>query len=190
MRTLIALGVLSLSSTALADKPREAPRIAAHFALGLAGGTQFTSPGNPGLRGDLDATVGIGARFELPVLSFLSVGGFLEWRAAQRDPSPGRDHLFDFDGLIKGRHVIAIGGSLDLEISAGVPVGLTLATMEGLDGAFVGVNFGFLGGGALFINDRVGALVEVGLRYHRIYNDPYSFGFLQFAMNVGGVLLL
>jgi len=191
MRSAALALVVSFSSLASAQDPADANQLSAYFVGGAGGDARFDGPGL-GVDVDLDAALGIGARAGFSVADFLVIGGLLEWRAFGRDGVDDRDHVFDFDGFAKGRHILEIKQDIALEIYGLIPFGFSAGSFDELDGPWVGFNLGFLAGAMLMLKNKVGAFFESGVRHHHLYqpDDEIDVASTQFAFTLGGALLL
>jgi hypothetical protein len=146
-------------------------RVSPYFLLGF-GGEADVEVGPFSGENDLDPTVGLGVRFEVPIWDYISVGGIFAWAAFQQDaPGLDRDHLFDLDPMIKGRYVLDAGG-MPLELHATFPVGFTVGSLdaENTDAA-VGWNLGLLFGATLFVTDSIGVMAELGFMHHSVTSE-------------------
>lgn len=212
-RVLLALVLVStLSAVASAQQARDpgwvdnvptserqydpnANRVMLYF-LGEVGGEANVEVG--GFEGDanLDATLGFGTRFEAPISDFFAIGGGFEFFSLKVDDFD-RDGDFGIDiyGVGKGRHVIEITPSIDLEVFGALLLGFT--AFFGEDGNYesaFGFNLGLLGGAALMIG-RIGIMTELGLRHRHVYGEldgggDYDIRTRQFAFHFGGVFTL
>ncbi len=144
--------------------------------------------------GDMDATLGMGTRVEFPISQFLAIGGGVEFVSFKGDDID-RDGDFDLDiiGSVKGRYVIHLTESIDLEAFGALLFGFSAFFGDGgsINDSLYGFNLGFMGGAALMIG-RIGILTELGIRHRRVYGDEpglgdFSFAISQFAMHIGGV---
>lgn len=147
----------------VADKLRLQP----YFLLGFGGEADAG-----GASGDLDPTVGLGARFEAPVYDYIVVGGLLEWATFKLDLVDDRDHLLDIDAFVKGRYVLDAGG-MPLELYALLPVGFSAAFFDSAlaDDTAIGWNLGLMFGGTLFVSDSIGVFAEIGFMHHGLTLD-------------------
>jgi hypothetical protein len=196
---LLGLLVAFAPSTALAKKPKQArgdsvnaTRLTPYFGAAGAGhgferGPRWDDYWRYGMRGGGQ----VGARLEVPVAEFVSLGGMAEFGATSIRNANRADLHLDFDFWVKGRYVFALS-PFDLEIYVGVPIGMSFAFVDWGDPGREfgpGMNSGLLFGGQ-FLFKRGGFFAEMGGRFRRTwYGDGWSWGTRQFNANFGGVLL-
>jgi len=210
MRTpvLLALVVSTLASTSLASAQDDV-QLAAWFVLGAGGGAELE--GELGGREetldyDLDPTVGLGLRGEVPLMDYFAIGGLLElsWlRLDDDDPGTDEDRNLaaDFSLWLKPRYWLSTS-SFELELYLGIPFGFTV--LQGDDeldtDAALGFNVGLLGG-AQIVFGKVGAFVELGWRRHQVFPEDVELPFVgtideitlranQFRMHFGAAIHL
>ncbi len=203
MRTLWLTSALLLSAFALAApasaQKAQGPQqqVAGSLVLGFGGEAEISSDAGSASF-DLDPTVGVGLRYQLPVSDLLSVGGLFEFRSFEEDQSTDRQSVLDLDLFLKASYGIVLG-SRDLELYGLVPVGLSIGpTDDDLDALGASTGFGFnlglLAGAQLLVTENVGLFVEMGWRRHQVFYDS-RFGDFdvtanQFAMNLGAAYVL
>ncbi|MBX3250752.1 MAG: hypothetical protein KF901_26470 [Myxococcales bacterium] len=187
----------AVSRTPNHDRAETGARVAAY--LPVQGGGSILADFDPGgaPRVALNASLGLGLRFEYPIMKYLSVGVLWELLSMRVD---GRRNAIgmDTDLWIKGRYVFGITTRLDVEAYVGVPIGLSwMRTSEGalsIANPGVGLNTGFHTGATAIIDGRFGVFLDLGMRHRRIYTDTavgtdLTLSMSQFAWNVGGVLV-
>ncbi|MDQ3034036.1 MAG: hypothetical protein M3Y87_16595 [Myxococcota bacterium] len=212
---LLALSALALLVTALPSRAAAQNaedrhlRLGAHLALGMGGDADvFTDTEIGSGRGSesLDVSAGFGARAEVPILDFVSVGGLFEAFTSETNASGAeREWAFDFDAFVRLRYVLElVAGELFLEPYVLLPLGFTFAMLDDPDGdgdeAWPGWNTGVLAGVSVFSSARIGGFLELGWRHHEVYtgvsNVPVvgdtqiSLVTNQFALNLGVMFLL
>jgi hypothetical protein len=145
-----------------------------------------------------NASVGFGARFEVALSEYFTIGGLFEYAALQRTTffgiTPDKDKLMDFDLWVKGGARLELGPG-ELEVYGGVPFGLTAALVTNVGDdrdALPGYNLGLLGG-ARYWFDRVAIFTELGYRFHKVIDGSYgdtnirvSYRISQIAWHLGG----
>lgn len=188
----------ALPAVASADAD-SSPRIIGAFGFGGGGNADFDGPGFDGPafgngRYDLDSTLGLNARFEMPLWKYVSLGAWLEWSAFSRDHAFGddRDHFFDFDPYVRGRYNYRIRQGLDVEFSLSLPLGFTVGSFDEIDETFFGFNLGALGGATLWLKDRFGVMFEAGVRHHHVFEGDRDIDvtMTQFRAYLGAAMLL
>jgi hypothetical protein len=201
MRTLLfALSILIVPSLASAQDDLMHLRLGAYLALGV-GGDADLNVNDLDSSTELDATVGFGARGEVPIHEYFVVGGLFELLTfeAGEVTNAEREAVFNIDLWAKARYVFELTRELGLEAYVGIPIGLTLAVLNDSDGSgddtWPGFNTGVLLGAMLLIQEHFGAFVELGWRHHQIFHEESTIlGDIemkivtnQFAMHLGGV---
>jgi hypothetical protein len=184
-------------------------RLAAYLALGLAGDADWsvdTSFG--GVRGtaSLDPTVGFGLRGELVASEFIAVGVLFELVTFQANANEvsnaEREALFNIDVWLKVRYdPLELNPNLDMELYAGIPVGLALGVLNQSDGSgddvWPGINGCVLAGAMVIVDSQFGFFLELGWRGHKIFHSedrPFigdvasKIGTDQFALHAGAAL--
>jgi hypothetical protein len=195
---LLGLLVLLAPSTALAKKSKQArsdsvnaTRLTPYFGAAGAGHGYVRGPDwDDYWRGGMRGGGHIGARLEVPIADYVSLGGMAEFGATSVRNANGADLHLDFSFWAKGRYVFALD-PFDLEIYVGVPIGMSFVFLDaGPDREFgPGMNSGLLFGGQ-FLFKRGGFFAEMGGRFRRTwYGDGWSWGTRQFNANFGGVFL-
>lgn len=183
---------LALPAVASADAD-SSPRIIGAFGFGGGGEADFDVPG-PDYHQDLDSTLGLNARFEMPLWKYVSLGAWLEWSAFSRDHGldDDRDHFFDFDPYVRGRYNYRIRRGLDVEFSLSLPLGFTVGSFDETDDTFFGFNLGALGGATLWLKDRFGVMFEAGVRHHHVFEGDRDIDvtMTQFRAYLGAAMLL
>lgn len=214
LRIVLTVGVLALASTASAQgnplgeedldlrspnhqEAQDAARLSAYFPLHGAGEMtiDYEGPGEP--RTGLGSTVGVGARFEIPLFKYVSVGAL--WELLSFEIGGFRDTLgMDFDALIKGRYVFGVTTRLDVEAYGIVPIGLSwMSPGDGPAspvGSGLGFNTGFQGGATAILDGRFGVFMDLGVRVRRIFSNTATGSDVvlrtaQLVWSLGGVLL-
>ncbi|NLY94308.1 MAG: hypothetical protein GXY23_09805 [Myxococcales bacterium] len=131
----------------------------------------------------------VGTRLEVPVNPYFVLDGLAEFGGTATRGAGRHDLHLDFSFWAKGRYVFDFR-PFDLEISAGVPLGMTLGFLAVPGGRDVGggLNSGFLVG-SQFLFKRGGLFFDLGGRFRRTwYGDAWSWGTRQFNTHFGGVI--
>ena len=189
----LALWVLVLATWSTTASAQDGNRLAAHLALG-AGGEVTIDPDDTGEADvDLDATVGLGIRYELVLGDLLSIAPMFEWLTYELDGfDVDREHIMNFDVFIKLRGTVYRSGTTNLELYGGIPVGFTVATRSefgGDDDPLLGFNLGVMGGLAAFFG-KFGVFVEIGWRGHQVWRNDVRYGANQAGIHLGGAIAL
>jgi hypothetical protein len=152
-------------------------RVGAYFALGLGGDIDAdidTPFGSTSGSDGLDATVGFGARGEVPIHQYVVIGGNFELLTFDSDDID-REAVFDIDAWAKGRYPVEINDGLTLEPYLGIQFGLALAVLDDSDGSgddvWPGFNVGVLAGAMLLIQEHFGVFLELGWRHHQVFHE-------------------
>ncbi|MEO0324028.1 MAG: outer membrane beta-barrel protein [Myxococcota bacterium] len=192
---LLALAAAAPASAQKARGPQQ--QVAGTLVLGFGGEAEISGDGGS-VSFDLDPTVGLGLRYQVPLSRRLSLGGLFEFRSFEEDQSTDRQSVLDFDLFVKASFGVVLG-SKDVELYGLVPLGLSIGpTDDDLDrlGASTGFGFnlGLLAGVQLLVTERVGLFVEMGWRRHQVFYDS-DLGDVdvtanQFAMNLGAAYVL
>lgn len=163
-------------------------RVGAYFATGLGG--QGTAE-QDGFEGDfdLDPTIGVGLRFEIPVGDLFHLGPFAEFDSYKGDGADGRDIGLDAGLMLRLGPTLQVG-TMNLEVYGAIPVGFTAFLADANDSTLLGLNVGALGGAQLHVSSRVAVMLEVGWQMHRVYDDGASLTTNQAKLQVGAMLLL
>ena len=202
MTMALLLGALGASPAAAQDAP-DRLRLGAHLALAF-GGDADTQIGDGSGSASLDPTIGGGARAELAIHDYVSVGGMFEVLTFEQDAAGAeREAVFNFDGIARARYVIEVSdGALWIEPYLALPFGLTLAVLDDPDGSgdevWPGFNIGALAGAYLVTNANVAFFLEMGWRHHQVFSEAQIIGFdvdlkivtNQFAMQLGATFIL
>ncbi len=184
MRVLPVLAmVLMLGSVAEAQS-----RVGAYFAAGLGG--QGTAE-QGGFEGDfdLDPTIGVGLRFEVPAGDLLHISPFAEFDAYKADGADGRDLGIDAGVMLRIGPTLDLGG-MNLEVYGAIPVGFSAYFPDSSDITMLGFNVGALAGAQLHVNERVAVMLEMGWQMHRVYEDDANLSANQAKLQLGAMLLL
>lgn len=198
----MALMVMS-AVNAEAQSVDDSPRAMLYLAVGGGGEADFSSDPSSPLDGSLnnEATVGVGARVEFPIMDYVSLGGQVELLSYEIDGAGfDREISGHFDLWAKGRYVFELSSDLDLEAYAGIPIGFSVVSIQNSPGLehqdnYLGWNMGLLMGGQLFFSERFGAMLEMGWRHINAHNQIAGGGadlktkVNQFALNLGAVVL-
>lgn len=196
---ILALVVLSASPALAQDRDYDSV-LGIHFRLGFAGGVSSTV-GDVQSEADLETTLGLGLRAEVPVFQFITIGGLFE-AAAFETEVPFFDAesrwALDFDFFVRGRYLFVFD-DVAVEPYVAVPIGFSLGFLQDPDGgtddeAWPGWNIGVLGGVYVLSKVGIGGLFELGWRHHEAYNSndllDYAVASNELAMNVGVVFAL
>jgi hypothetical protein len=196
---ILALVVLSASPALAQDRDYDSI-LGIHLRLGFAGGLTYSTDAAD-TETDLDTTLGIGLRAEVPVLKFLSIGGLFEAAAYQTDIPFFEDDTrwgLDFDFFVRGRYLFVFE-DVAVEPYVALPIGFSLGFLQDPDSpaedeAWPGWNVGVLGGIYVISKVGIGGLFELGWRHHEAYNsnaiDDLAVSTNELAMNVGAVFAL
>ncbi|MEM9069045.1 MAG: hypothetical protein AAGE52_11095 [Myxococcota bacterium] len=191
MKQLLVLlvAITSFVASSEASAQNEPNRLVGYLALGLGGEVEADLDGGGSFEVDLDASVGLGFRYELMLGKLLSIAPMIEWLTYEVDaPGADREHILDFDVFIKFRGTIRAGRQ-EIELYGGIPVGFSFATdVAGTDNG-VGFNLGIMGGAALFFG-KFGLFTEIGWRMHQLWDDGNRFAANQAGLNFGGLIRL
>lgn len=210
VHSIVALAVTALPSLATAQDAEDRHlRLGAHLALGMGGDAdEFIDTELGSTRGSdsLDVSAGFGARAEIPIFDFVSIGGLFEAFTSETNASGAeREWAFDFDAFVRLRYVLELlAGELFLEPYVLLPLGFTFAMLDDPDGdgdeAWPGWNTGVLAGVSVLSSARIGGFLELGWRHHEVYTSVSNvpvFGDTeisvvtnQFALNLGVMFLL
>ena len=192
---LLALATAAPASAQKARGPQQ--QVGGSLVLGFGGEAELSGDGGS-VSVDLDPTVGLGLRYQMPLNGLLSVGGLFEFRSFEEDQSTDRQSVLDFDLFLKASFGVLVG-SRDLEVYGLVPLGLSIGpTDDDLDrlGARTGFGFnlGLLAGAQLLVTESVGLFVEMGWRRHQVFYDSdvgdFDVAANQFALNLGAAYVL
>lgn len=191
---IAAFLLLTLLGTLL-DAPASAQdsnRLVAYLGLGAGGEVTIDPDGIDSFDVDLDASVGLGVRYEILLSDLLSIAPFFEWLTYEPDDTfTDREHFLDAGVFLKFRGKIR-AGSTDLELYGGIPFAFAIATVDDTaadDDALLGFNIGVLGGIAAFFG-KFGVFFEVGWRGHQLWRNDIRYGANQAAINIGGAIRL
>ncbi len=137
-----------------------------------------------------ESVLGVNLRSDIPVAGYLLVGPMLEFGSYE----PG--YYFDLDVYARARVPID-AKSVQFQIWAGVPIGLTFSFLSGdfarnLEGFALGWNVGVLLGGAVHFSREFGLFTEGGWQEQRMTHDREGGGALSISLqpwvwNVGFV---
>ena len=144
------------------------------FHMGFGGSVERN-----GVTHDLDTTLGVNIRGDIPIVRYLLIGplvNFGSWRPDISGSSHG--YYLDVDFYLRGRIPIDLD-KLGLSFWAGIPIGLTLDFLggnlgSGLDGFGIGWNVGVLVGAAVHFTPRFGMFTEMGWLQHKMSHDAGS----------------
>jgi hypothetical protein len=163
------------------------------FHLGFGGDVEVDPPEADAAETNLDSTLGLNLRVDIPVAGYLLLGPLFQfgaWRPDVSGETPSRSFYFDIDFFIRGRIPIETD-SVAFQVWAGVPIGLTLSflgeeTAQGLDGFSPGWNIGLLFGGAVHFTKKFGMFAEIGWLQHKMSHerDPGT-GDVDFRLSQG-----
>lgn len=196
---LLGLLIALAPSSALAKKPRQA-RGKSVDATRLTPYVGVSGAGHSSIRGwgadryDARAGAHTGARLEVPVARYFSLGGLAEFGGTSVRHADRADLHLDMSFWMKGRYVIDLK-PFDLEIYGGVPIGMSFGFVDfnrGYGREFgPGLNSGFLAG-AQFLFKKGGFFADMGPRFRRTWyhdgGENWSYGGVRFNANFGGVL--
>ena len=175
----------------IAVEPVRSTQFEAYLVTGFGGSVSLSQDGFGSGDADLDPTVGLGLRLDLPLGDMITLGPIAELHSYQTDGATGRDLALDAGLVLRVGHVFNAGG-MDLDVYGAVPAGFTVYFPDDdFDSDnFIGFNVGLFGGAQLFVTRRVGIMAEMGWQLHNVYNDESTLTANQFRMNVGAVLRL
>jgi len=116
----------------------------------------------------LDPTLGLQGGVEYVVMDYFSIGGEMRFLFPKEDGEPDRHFLWDLVVKPKGRYVFP---ELPLEVYGAMPLGLTVAGIDGPDEGTVGFNIGLVGGATWWLNENMGVNAELGWVFHKFGID-------------------
>jgi hypothetical protein len=124
--------------------------------------------------------LGANLRSDVPVAGYLLVGPMFEFGSYE----PG--YYFDLDIYLRARVPID-AKSVQFQIWAGVPVGLTFSFLSGnfapnLEGFALGWNVGVLLGGAVHFSRTFGLFTEGGWQQHKMSHDRATGGSVELVL--------
>jgi len=149
--------------------PVDRPRLGAHMSLGGGGDIEFSGTG---FTADADPTIGLGANFFYPLLTYVSVGGQFDLLWVKADGmSGGRSTLMDFMAVVEGRYPFRVADH-DAEAYFQMPVGLSVLFPDdpNLDNG-AGFALSLLFGGRIWVTDNLGIYTNLGWGIHHTHND-------------------
>jgi hypothetical protein len=144
------------------------------FHMGFGGSVQRN-----GVTQDLDTTLGINVRGDIPIIRYILIGPLVNFGSWRPDvPGSSHGYYLDIDFYLRGRIPIDLD-KIGLSLWAGVPIGLTLDFLDGnlgagLDGFGIGWNVGVMVGGAVHFTPRFGMFTEIGWLQHKMSHDARS----------------
>jgi hypothetical protein len=168
--------------------PTQQWRLNAYGALRGGGSWRVRDDGSS-LSRDIGVGGGVGLRVEIPIHQYVVIGPMVDFHVLTPSQflgiGPDRINALTFGVWSKGRYLFDLADH-PLEVYISVPMGLSLyfADERGWD-TEVGVSVGLLLGAQLFINDRIGFLLENGFRRDGFRDSGAKFRTLQFVMNAG-----
>jgi hypothetical protein len=175
-----------------AGGPTEAFRLNAYGTLRGGGSWRYRGDGPDASQG-LGVGGGLGVRLEIPIHQYVVLGPMLEYQVINTDSVLGFDlanvHSLNFGLWSKGRYVLDLAGN-PFEVYVAIPIGLSIYVGDDMD-TEVGVAVGLMFGAQLFINDRIGFLLETGFRRDGFRERDRDFDItvrlrtMQFVMNAG-----
>ena len=163
-------------------------RVGAYFSSGLGGQGRAEQGGFSG-DFDLDPTVGVGLRLELPVGTLVHLGPFAEFDAYKADGASGRDLGVDTGLMLRVGPTFDVG-TMKLEVYGALPLGFTAYFPDAVDETMLGFTVGALAGAQLHVHERVAVMLEMGWQMHRVYEDDASLTANQAKLQLGALLLL
>jgi len=185
MRVLQLLSMVLLLGSVSAEAQS---RVGVYLASGLGGQGTAEQGGFSG-DFDLDPTVGVGMRFELPVGELLHLSPFAEFDAYKADGADGRDLGIDAGLMLRVGPTLEVG-TMRLEVYGALPVGFSVYFPDSSDETMLGFNVGAMAGAQLHVNERVAVMLEMGWQMHRVYEDEASLMANQAKLQLGAMLLL
>jgi hypothetical protein len=160
------------------------------FHYGFSGDAEQDGVTNP-----MASTFGFNLRGDVPIERYLVLGPLIQFGAWRPDtsPAPSRNYYVDVDLYMRARLPITTS-SMNLQLWAGVPIGLTLDFLGGEVGGATGGGFGWnvgaMLGGAVHFTPKFGLFTEIGWTQHKMAHaaDPdVDFRLTQWILNVGFV---
>ncbi|HEY6881656.1 MAG TPA: hypothetical protein VI299_26700 [Polyangiales bacterium] len=163
--------------------PSEAPQIRSRSDVGAVGPLRFYGGFNVAVGGelqidsdqfatgasvDLDPTVGLQFGADYVLHEYFSLGGETRFLWFKADRDDGRNFLWDLDVKPRGRYAFH---NLPLEVYGTLPIGLTVAGIDGPAEGKAGFNVGLLGGANWFFTKNLGVNAEIGWQFHRFKVD-------------------
>lgn len=186
MRVLSVSSLVLMLGTVSAAEAQS--RVGAYFASGLGGQGTAEQGGFSG-DFDLDPTVGVGLRFEVPVGELLHLSPFAEFDAYKADGASGRDLGVDAGLMLRIGPTLDLG-AMRLEVYGGIPLGFSAYFPDSSDETMLGFNVGAMAGAQLHVNERVAVMLEMGWQMHRVYEDDANLTANQAKLQLGAMLLL
>ena len=187
MRVLKLIPMVLLLGS-VADSAEAQTRVGAYFAAGLGGQGTAEQGGFSG-DFDLDPTLGVGLRLEVPVGDLIHVSPFAEFDAYKADGASGRDLGLDAGVMLRVGPRLDLG-AVDLEVYGAIPIGFSAYFPDADDVTMLGFNVGAMAGAQLHVNERVAVMLEMGWQMHRVYEDEANLTANQAKLQLGAMLLL
>lgn len=143
-------------------------RVFGGFSLAVGGDLQVEGRDGP----DLDATVGLQGGVDYVVMDYFAIGGEMRFLFPKYDGYDDRHFLWDLVVKPRGRYEFA---NLPLEVYGALPIGLTVAGLDGPAEGKPGFTIGLLGGATWFFTENIGVNAEVGWMFHK-FGGELGFG--------------
>jgi hypothetical protein len=189
-RVVLAIGVLAgawpLGTAAQSREPT--PYVAPKLILGFAGEADVepAAVGGVSVEDDLEVSFGAGFAYMHPLHRHFALGGqlALAWWQTEGGDTANQDRNVVTDLSIVPQGVLPV--SDDIELTLGLPIGLTLdfwggdsvaagvggvATVMGDVNPAFGFNFGLVAGAHFHLSSSVGLLVELGYFGHSFTHE-------------------
>lgn len=120
---------------------------------------------------DLDPTVGLQFGVDYVLHDYFSIGGETRFLFFKTDGDDGRNLLWDLDVKPRGRYAFT---KIPLELYGALPLGLTVAGIDGPTEGGAGFNVGLLFGANWFFTKNMGINAEIGWQFHRFNVDEVA----------------
>lgn len=132
-----------------------------------------TNLGPIGLEGNaaLDPTLGLQGGADYVLHEYFSIGGEMRFLWTKVDGFGDRDFLWDLVVKPRGRYAF---DNLPLEVYGALPLGLTVAGIEGEPEGKAGFTVGLVGGANWWFTKNIGINAEMGWLFHRYGVELYS----------------
>lgn len=187
MRVLQVLSMVLLLGS-VAEVAEAQTRVGAYLGAGLGGQGTAEQGGFSG-DFDLDPTLGVGLRLEVPAGELIHISPFAEFDAYKADGASGRDLGIDAGVMLRVGPRLDLG-AVDLEVYGALPVGFSVYFPDSSDVTMLGFNVGVMAGAQLHVNERVAVMLEMGWQMHRVYEDDANLSANQAKLQLGAMLLL